>query len=348
MSLEPAEAIRRLSDVNSALPPAIILHGVEPFLVEEALDQIRASVRKRGFEDRKTVHQESGFSWSDFYLDLRSQGSLFAQKTIHEVRVTKALNADATKRLNLYLEDVSDDDLLILVLPAMDKRQLAAKWVKQFEQAGLHIAVPTVPVYKMAVWIKQRLQSRSLRVEAGVVEVLLDNVEGNLLAAAQEIDKLQVLCPDGAVTHETLKLCLADQAKFDAFNLVDVCLKGEHHKATRILERIEQEGTEPVIVLWALVREVRKLASVSSKITAGVSQAEAYKSQQIWRSRESIVGAALRRFSAAQWQDLLGQLAKLDQSIKGQRYDGVGTSWQQLTLFCSQLSGTPQRQIFVA
>jgi DNA polymerase-3 subunit delta len=230
----------------------------------------------------------------------------------------------------------------------LEKRQLSAKWLKTFEQSGLHVSVPAVPPYKLADWIRQRLQSRSLRVESGVIEVLLENVEGNLLAAAQEIDKLQVLCPDGALTLDTLNRCLADQAKYDAFNLVDVCLKGDQQKALRILDRLQQEGIEPVVVLWALVREVRKLTAVSSMLRSGVSQGEAFKSQQIWRSRESLVGGVLRRINHSQWLSLMDKLAKLDQSIKGQRYDGLGDSWQQLKLFCSELSGGEQRTIFAA
>jgi len=220
MATELADALRRFSErSNQALPPAVLLHGVEPLLVEEALDQIRAALKQRGFDNRTTYHQDTGFNWQEFFVNLRSQGSLFAQQSIHEVRASKNLTADAHKRLLEYLEDASADDVLIVIVPALDKRQQSAKWVKQFEKAGLHISIPAIPHYQMANWIKQRLQSRSLRVESGVIEVLLENVEGNVLAAAQEIDKLQVLCPDGAVTLETLNYCLADQAKFDAFSL---------------------------------------------------------------------------------------------------------------------------------
>ena len=214
------------------------------------------------------------------------------------------LGAPGTKAITEFCQNPPEDDVLIMIMPLLDKRQRSAKWVKAIESIGWVSDCYEISVQKFPAWIKQRLQSRALRVENGVVEMLCEQLEGNVMAAAQEIDKLQVLAQDGAVTLELLSKSLADQARFDVYALTDVCLVGDYNRALRIKGRLASEGVEPVIVIWALVREIRVLAAISFAISNGQSRSSVFKQNRIWSKREPAVNAALQRIPSHRWYDL--------------------------------------------
>lgn len=159
------------------------------------------------------------------------------------------------------------------------------------------------------------------------------------MAAAQEVDKLQVLASDGAVTLKLVSDSLADQARFDVYALTDACLLGDFNRVLRIKSRLQSEGVEPVIVVWALVREIRAFASMASALEQGQNKSMLFKQNRIWSKREPAANAALRRLSAGHWYDLLEQAAYLDQTVKGQRYSEVGSLWYQIEQLCCRLCG---------
>ena len=320
------------------LPKIILINGNEPLFVEEALDQVRCTLKPMGFEERITMQLETGFDWSSI-TGVGQAMSLFSERRLFELRVPKSLGAAGTKAITEFCNNPPDDDVLVLLMPALDKRQQQAKWARLVNNSGWLVDCYDLSPAQFPVWIKQRIQSRSLRVEAGVVEELAEQLEGNVLAAAQEIDKLQVLATDGAVTLKLLSMSLADQARFDVYALSDACLNGNFTRALRIKQRLQSEGIEPVIVVWALVREIRTLANISVAIGMGENRAMLFKQHRIWRKREPAVNSALGRISSEQWYQLLQQAALLDQTIKGQRYQDVGSVWYQLELFCGALCG---------
>jgi DNA polymerase-3 subunit delta len=265
--------------------------------------------------------------------------SLFSERRLIELRVPKSLGAAGTKAITEFCNNPPDDDMLVLLMPALDKRQRQAKWARLVENCGWLVDCYDLSPAQFPAWIKQRIQSRSLRVEAGVVEELAEQLEGNVLAAAQEIDKLQVLATDGAVTLKLLSMSLADQARFDVYALSDACLNGNFARALRIKQRLQSEGIEPVIVVWALVREIRSLANISAALGMGENRALLFKQHRIWSKRESAVNSALSRLNSERWYQLLEQAALLDQTIKGQRYRDAGSVWYQLELLCGVLCG---------
>lgn len=326
------------SDNGATFPKVILLNGNEPLLVEEALDQARSALKQAGFDERIKYQLEAGFDWGSL-TGVGQAMSLFSERRVIEFRVPNKLGAPGTKALTEFCGNPPEDDLLIVIMPFLDKRQRAAKWVKVIDGVGWIVDCYDVSPQQFPQWLKARLQSRALRVESGVIEMLAEQLEGNVLAAAQEIDKLQVLAKDGAVTLQLLSESLADQARFDVYALTEACLLGDFNRALRIKGRLQSEGIEPVILVWALVREIRLLASLSASLMAGQNRGALFKQHRIWSKREPAVNAALQRLSSVQWYDLLERSAYLDQAVKGQRYQEVGPVWHQIELLCASICG---------
>lgn len=320
------------------LPSVILINGNEPLLVEEALDVIRQTLSTVGFSERIKYQLEAGFDWSTI-TGIGMEMSLFSERRIIELRVPGKLGTAGTKAVTEYCGKPSQDDILLLIMPYLDKRQRQAKWAKVVDGVGWIADSYEITPQQFPGWLKQRLQSRALRVESGVIEMLTEQLEGNVLAAAQEIDKLQVLAKDGAVTLELLTQSLADQARFDVYALSDVCLSGNLARALRIKNRLKSEGIEPVIVVWALVREIRLLATISAALTAGQNKSMLFKQNRVWSKREPMVNAALQRINSTRWYQLLEQAALLDQTVKGQRFSDVGTVWYQIEQLCAAICG---------
>ncbi len=322
------------------LPKIILINGSEPLLVEEALDDVRRVVKEFGFTERVKYQVETGFDWSTL-TGVGQAMSLFAERRLLELRVPKSLGAAGTKAVVEYCNHLPQDDVLVILMPLLDKRQRSAKWFKTLESIAWVADGYEISTQQFPRWVKQRFQSRALRLEAGVAETLAEQTEGNVLAAAQEIDKLQVLASDGAVTLELLEQSLADQARFDVYALNDAALAGDFNRVLRIKQRLESEGVEPVILVWALVREIRTLTAISAAEQMGHNRAQLFKEHRVWSKREPLVRAALGRLSAEQCAKALEQAAHLDQTVKGQRYSDVGTIWYQIEQLCARLCTVP-------
>lgn len=336
---ELANGLSRLcKEGGQNLPKIILINGNEPLLIEEGLDQIREILKPIGFAERVKLQLEAGFDWGAV-TGAGQVMSLFSERRLIELRIPKSLGAPGSKALVEYCGNPPDDDLLVVIMPALDKRQRQAKWAKVVEQSGWMVDCHDISAQQFPRWIKQRLQSRALRVENGVVDLLAEQLEGNVLAAAQEIDKLQVLAETGAVSLKLVSDSLADQAKFDVYALTDVCLAGDFSRSLRIKQRLQSEGIEPVIVVWALVREIRALATISSAIAAGQNRSQVFKQNRVWSKREPLVNAALSRAGTEYWYKLLEQAAHLDQTVKGQRFSEVGSVWHQIEILCAAVCG---------
>lgn len=338
MKVPIEQLVSRLKSSGNALPKVILINGNEPLLIEEALDEVREVVKGLGFDERIKHQLESGFDWSSI-TGVGQAMSLFSQNRLIELRVPNKLGTPGTKAITEFCKNPPQDDVLLIIMPLLDKRQRSAKWVSAIESVGWVCDCYEISPQKFPSWLKQRLQSRALRVESGVVDLLAEQLEGNVMAAAQEIDKLQVLASDGAVTLKLLSESLADQARFDVYALTDMCLLGDFNRVLRIKSRLQSEGLEPVIVVWALVREIRLMTAISAAIASGQNRALVFKQNRIWNKREPAVNAAVGRLSLTRWYRLLEQVAHLDQTVKGQRYSEPGTVWHQIEQLCAQICG---------
>ncbi len=334
MQLRPEQLSAHL---EKSLAPVYLIHGEELLIVQEAADAIRASARAQGYSEREVFNVEKGFDW-DQLLEAGNSLSLFAEKRILEVRIPTGKPGDAGgKALRAYAERPAEDILLMVICGKLETAQRKAKWVTDLDDAGVSITCWGVDARQLPNWISQRMQQVGLKPSAGAVQLLAERVEGNLLAAAQEIDKLVLLHGTGTLDEQAIASAVSDSARFDVFGLVDSALEGHSARCMRMLDGLRAEGVEPVVISWALARELRSLAQMAWGMAQGDTAAAVMNRYKVWRNRQPLVGKALRRYKLAAWQLLLGKCAEIDRIVKGQ---APGNAWDELVQLCLGLSGT--------
>lgn len=320
-------------NLNKGLAPVYIISGDEPLLVQECCDQIRAAARKSGFEERELLHAEHNFDWG---LLLASAGnmSLFAQKKLIEVRAPGGKPGDkGSKALQEFAALSSQDLVLLLILPKLDRSQLNSKWVKTLEKEGVLTQVWPVTAQEMPRWINQRLSASGLTAEPEAIQILAERVEGNLLAASQEIEKLKLLNSNKPITVDVLENSVTSSARYSVFDLIDRALAGEADKAIRTLQGLRAEGIEPPVVLWALAREIRSLLEIGEKLNQGQPLARLVRIQK----RQPLIQSALSRLPTRQLETLLLRARAIDTAIKGGA--GQQSPWTGLLELTLNLSG---------
>mgnify|MGYP003700487945 CR=1 FL=1 len=334
MRLRPEQLEQHLA---KGLAPAYLISGDEPLLAQEAADAIRGAARAAGFSERELFHSEAGFDWQQVASEASSL-SLFAEKKILEVRIANGKPGDkGAGVIQGFCENPPDDNLLLIITPRLDGNAQRSKWVKAMEKAGALIQVWPVPAGQMPRWIAGRLRQAGIRANDAAVAILADRVEGNLLAAVQEIEKLKLLVPEGEIDADTMSSAVADSARFNVFTLLDKILAGDPQGAARTLRGLHEEGTEPPVVLWALARELRTLLGAQLAAEQGNPLEGALKKQGVWDKRLPLVKGALRRLKPAQLRLLLRQAAAIDRAIKGLR---MADPWEELASLVLGFAGS--------
>ncbi|MCU7890512.1 MAG: DNA polymerase III subunit delta [Candidatus Thiodiazotropha sp. (ex Ustalcina ferruginea)] len=304
------------SHLQRDLAPVYLLSGDEPLQMQEAVDEIRSAARRQGYSEREVLDQGSGFDWSALTTATESL-SLFGDRRLLELRLSSAkVGTEGSKSLSAYCERPAEDTVLLITLPKLERAQANSKWLKTIGRVGVIVQIWPVEGRRLVPWIEQRLRRAGLIPETGVVEMLADRVEGNLLAASQEIEKLLLLYGVGIINPEQLNEAVADSARFDIFGLVDTLLCGEVAKGSRMLQGLKAEGVAPAVVLWALSREIRSLAEMASAVEHGASVDQVMAAHHVWEKRKSILRKALGQ-RAEYWYRLLSECADVDRAIKG-------------------------------
>ena len=334
----PANQLK--SYLQKSLLPCYLVTGDEPLLVQEALDDVRATARAAGFATRDLFVATKGFDWDEFSA-AGGNLSLFSDKRIIELRLPtgkpgrqgSAAIADMTAQL-------ADDLLLIVSGPKLDRNSNSAKWVKALTAAGGHVPVWPIDRRELPGWINARMKELGLQPERDAVRLVADRVEGNLLAAQQEVEKLRLLLGEGPVTADQVNRAVADSSRYDVYKLVDAAVAGDSQRALRILGGVRAEGVEAVIVMWALTREVRVLARLAEHLAGGVELGSAMQKCGVWQNRQSLVRACVGRHRRGAFYRLMQALRNADASAKGQR---AGDPWQQATEIVLALSSGQAR-----
>lgn len=307
------------SHLRQFLLPCYLVTGDEPLIVLESLDAIRRAARERGFGARELhVAASAGFDWK---ATTASAGnlSLFAERRIIDLRLPTGKPGRQGAAAILELVDRSGDDLLLLIsAPKLDRSGAQSKWAKAVESAGALINVWPVGRRELPNWIRARMRNAGLEPDRDAVRLVADRVEGNLLAAAQEIEKLRLLMGEGPVSAGDVDAAVADSSRFDVYKLVDAAISGNAERAIRILGSVRGDGTEAVIVVWALTRELRLLAQLSYGVANGAELGEAMRKARVWRSRESLLRSALGRHDADHYFALMHLARRADAAAKGQ------------------------------
>ncbi len=319
------------SNLEQGLAPLYHLFGAETLLIEEALDEIRRQARAQGFGERIRYNLEPGFDWNQVLASGRSM-SLFAEKKLIELRMpTGKPGVGGDKALIDYVDSIAGDDtVLVLISGAIERRAQNSKWFKKVEAAGVVVECPGISAAQLPQWVTRRMRAKGLDFEDAAAERLSHLVEGNLLAAAQEINLLALLSPKQKITVEAVESAIADHARFNVYALADACLAGSPHRCTRILQSLRRNQAEPVLILWALTREIRTLCHLSAGIAAGGRAQDLFKRHGVWSSRSNLVNTALRRIPQAQWETLLRRLARADLMLKGRAPMRRQNIWEEI------------------
>jgi DNA polymerase-3 subunit delta len=332
MRLRPEQLAAHL---QKGIAPVYLVSGEENLLVQEACDAIRAACRAAGCSEREILEVDGRFNWNNL-LAAGAEMSLFAERKLIELKIPSGKpGTEGSKGLIAYLGGPPSDNVLLVVAGKIDRQSTNSKWFKALDKAGAIIQVWPVDARELPRWLQQRIQAAGMQADTDALQMLCDKVEGNLLAAVQEVEKLKLLCPDGRITPEAVVESVADNARYNLFALVDQALTGNAANALKMLQGLRSEGTEAAVVLWALAREIRLLYQCRRDMQGGQSQQQAMRAQRVWDKRMPVVGAGLSRHSLADLSGLLQQASHTDQAIKGL---ADGNPWDHLGQLVLSLS----------
>jgi len=320
------------AELRRTLAPIYLVSGDEPLLVAEAAEAIRAEAEKAGYTERKRYAVERGFDWNLLH-DASVSMSLFAERRVIELRLASASPGEGADALVEYAEHLPPDTLLLVLCPKLDRRTAASRWVVALERSGVLVELRAIGTRELGGWIERRMRAVELEPTAGAVALLAERVEGNLLAAAQEIEKLRLLHGAGALDEAAVREAVADSARFDVFQLVDAALAGDAGRALRILDGLRGEGVEPVLIIWALGRDLRSIAALAWE---RATRKRSKIASTIWQSRRRPLEAAQGRASLARWHALVLRAGEVDGIVKGR---APGQPWEAITGLVAAFAG---------
>ena len=323
------------SHLGKTLAPCYLVSGDEHLLANEALDEIRAAARERGFGNRDAYVATRGFDWN-LPGAAASNLSLFSEKRLIDLRIpTGKPGRDGSAAIATLVDRLEDDVILLVSTPRLDQRAQSAKWVKAIDSAGVHVQVWPVGIRELPGWITARMRRAGLNPERAAAAMIADRVEGNLLAAAQEIEKLRLLLGEGDVSAEDVSRAVADSTRYDVYKLVDAAVGGDAARAMRILAGLRAEGTPKPLVIWALAREMRSLAQLADDVHNKRDLGAAMRKARVWSNRQAIVRSCVSRHSRDDFYRLIKRVKRADAIAKGQAH---GDGWQALADVLLQLS----------
>lgn len=306
------------SHLRKNLAPCYLVTGDEHLLVAEALDSIRHTAKQKGFGTRELHVATTGFDWS-LLAAAGANLSLFAERRIIELRLPTGKPGRSGGDAIVDLANRLGPELLLIVsAPKLDRSGAASKWAKTLDERGVSVQLWPVGVRELPGWIAARMRDAGLEPDREAVALIADRVEGNLLAAGQEIEKLRLLLGAGPVTAEDVGKAVANSSRYDVYKLVDAALAGDARRAVRILAGLRSEGVEPVIVVWALTRELRSLAMLADAVRRRADLGASMQKAGVWRNRQALVRGCVSRHSTEQFYRLIQEAGQADRAAKGQ------------------------------
>ena len=309
--------------LQKGLRPLYTLWGDEPLLIQEAGDAIRAAARAAGHTERQ-VHTVTGahFNWSAL-IGASQAMSLFSDKQLIEIRIPSGKpGKDGSEALQRYCETLSDDVVTLIQLPRLDRQQQSGAWFSALDGAGISVRIDPIERKLLPQWIAQRLAAQGQRVQGGdpgqqSLAFFADRVEGNLLAAHQEIQKLGLLYAPGELSFEQIEAAVLNVARYDVFKLGEAVLAGQVARALRMLEGLQAEGEAAVLVHWTLSEDIRGLKRVKDAIGAGKPMPMALREARVWGVKERLFERVLPLFSDNALAQLLHAAQICDGLVKG-------------------------------
>ena len=291
--------------------------GDEPLQMLETTDFIREKAREHGCEERLVLEVGRDFDWTSLATS-NAEMSLFASRRLIELRMGEAKpGKEGGAALVDYVSANTSDDVLLISSARIDKRTQQSKWFKALDESGVCIQLWPVEAGQLPSWISYRMKSQGKSINRDAADLIAERVEGNLLAAKQEIDKLALLVESDRVELQDVMDSVSDSSRYDVFDLVASSLGGNTTRMTRMLNGLKSEGAEPLAIFGALMWEIRRVCSVAHDISAGISEDKAFYTNQIWQQKKAAVKAVLRRYNPAQLDSILRYASIVDRGLKG-------------------------------
>jgi DNA polymerase III subunit delta len=310
------------------LQPLYTVYGDETLLALEATDRIRAKARENGYGERDLLTVDSGFKWSELALAGQSQ-SLFSPRKLVELRIpTGKPGVEGSEALQAYCTALPGDVVTLIYLPGVDWRAQKSSWFEALDAAGATVEARTVTRKALPEWLAGRLKLQQQDADEETLSFIADRVEGNLMAAYQEVQKLGLLCPPGRVSAEQARAAVVDVARYDVFNLKETMLEGDALRLARMIEGLKGEGAAAPLVLWTIADEIRAIGKVLGHLAAGKPVNVAVRDARIWpMPHQQLMQRHVERYTMQQVHAGLRHAAAIDRTIKGL---GKGDVWDEL------------------
>jgi DNA polymerase-3 subunit delta len=314
-----------------ALAPLYVITSDEHLLALESADKIRRAARAQGYSEREVLSAERSFKWGELLAASQSQ-SLFGERKLIELRIPGGKpGKDGSQALQAYAAAPNPDNVTLITLPRLDWASQKAAWVTALQQAGVFIEIPMVDRSQLPNWIGARLAAQQQNADRDSIAFIAERVEGNLLAAHQELQKLALLHPPGKLSFEQIHDAVLNVARYDVFKLNEAMLAGDAARLVRMLEGLKGEGEALPLVLWAVAEEIRTLLKLQTGVSQGKPLPALLKEHRIWGPRERLAETALRRLPLSLLQQALQEAAQVDRMIKGLRAKAfAGDPWDAL------------------
>jgi len=319
------------------LKPVYTVYGDEPLLVIEAADTIRAAGRRQGFAEREVLTAIAGFNWNELHHATGNM-SLFGGRKLIDLRIpTGKPGREGAAALQEYCACPSPDALMLVTLPGLDWAEEKAAWLKALTEAGVTAKLIPPSLAELPAWIAGRLRRQQQSADNDGLRFMAERVEGNLLAAHQEILKLGLLYPQGKLSLDQVRDAVLNVARYDLDSLRESLLSGDLPRFSRMLDGLRQEGEAPPLVLWAMTEEVRALAQVKTGLVERRPIDLLLKEARVWGARQPLFRKAVQRINADQATAALQLAARIDRQIKG---IGAGDVWDEFLRLGTLLAKT--------
>lgn len=317
--------------IEKGLQPVYMVSGDEPLQQGEVVDAIRKKARAEGFLNREVLHVEGQFDWNQFPALCLTQ-SLFADKNLIELNLPTAKPGKVgSAMIERVMEELSPENVIIIITGKLDPKSKNTKWYKAVDKQGAIIQVWPLDGQKLVPWLRGRVQQKGLKIDDAGLKILLQRIEGNLLAAVQEIEKLYALYGATSITADDVASAVEDNARFDVFKLTDSMLLGHSERVSRVLSSLIAEKLAAPVVLWAITRELRMLEALSFEKSVSGGVDKTFQKHRVWDSKKKGYLKALSRGTLQDWQALLLDCVTVEKMIKGAK---KGNEWVVIEQIC--------------
>ena len=320
--------------LQRGLAPVYLIGGEEPLLLQECCDQVKEAAKAQGFLERELLQVERGFDWSE--LQQAAAPSLFATQKIIDLRLrTGKPGREGAKVLTEWADSPDPNMVLLVSCEQWDAGSRKSKWAASLAKAGQRVDIWPIKAHELPGWLEQRMRQHGMQPEPEVVRLLADRLEGNLLAAKQEIDRLALIKGAGTVTVDDVLKVVADSSRFDAFALAEHMLTGNLRDGLRVAAGLKRMGTPLPLLLGALLRELKTTEAFRLAMRGGEQETTVFRRLNVWQNRQNTVRSAARRLDTRKLFGAFKMLSLIDRQSKGR---AAGDPWQSIDTLLLQLS----------